>query len=490
MSNVTPLRPAPGIGEAAFAALQQLVNHEAEQALLGAILLNNRAYDAVCDSLSFDDFAHPLHGQIYATIGSILAGGGIANPITLQPYFAQEQQAAFGGNPGGYLANLALNAVTVIGAPFYAKAIRGLARRRQLIQAADAILADAALVDAEREVEAVLDDAEQRLHDIGENTLAGKPQPLSAIMPRTIEAIEAAYKRAKDGGSGAIVVDTGLAAVDRIIRGMSAGDLVVLAGRPAMGKTAAAGTIAVNVAAIGKVTAFFSLEMTAEQLAMRWVAGRTGIPTDKQRHGELDGLVDWPSLHEANEYISRLPIHIDDQPRLSVGQIRQRARRIRRRHGLDLVVVDHLQLMRQGGRQESRRTEIGDVTSSLKALAKELGVPILLLSQLNRALENRDDKRPTMADLKESGDIEQDADIIVFVHRDAYYLERAEPKRRPRQTDEAFDSELRDWHERCDEARGKADLIIAKNRQGRTGFAVCAFDAKRQRFETLERWER
>jgi replicative DNA helicase len=223
---------------------------------------------------------------------------------------------------------------------------------------------------------------------------------------------------------------------------------------------------------------------------MRWIAGRTGIATDKQRHGELDGLVDWPNLVEANGYISRLPIHVDDQPRLAVGQIRQRARRIRRQHGLDLVVIDHLQLMRQGGRQESRRTEIGDITSSLKALAKELGVPILLVSQLNRALENRDDKRPTMADLKESGDIEQDADIIIFVHRDAYYLERAEPKRRPHQTDEAYASETNDWHERCDNARGKADLIVAKNRQGRTGFAVCSFDAKRQRFETLERWER
>jgi len=485
MSNVTPLRPVPGIGEAAFAALQQLVNHEAEQALLGAILLDNRAYEAVCDSLSFDDFAHPLHGQIYATIGSILAGGGIANPVTLQSYFAQEQAAAFGGNPGGYLAKLLLNAVTVVGAPFYAKTIRGLARRRQLIEAVDAILVDAALVDVDREVEAVLDDAQQRLHDIGENTAGGKPQPLSAIMPRTIQAIEAAYKRAIDGGSGAIVVDTGLAAVDRIMRGMGAGDLVVLAGRPAMGKTAAAGTIAVNAAAIGKVTAFFSLEMTAEQLAMRWVAGRTGIPTDKQRHGELDGLVDWPTLHEANDYISRLPIHIDDQPRLSVGQIRQRARRIRRRHGLDLVVIDHLQLMRQGGRQESRRTEIGDVTSSLKALAKELGVPILLLSQLNRALENRDDKRPTMADLKESGDIEQDADIIVFVHRDHYYLDRAKPKRQLRQSEESHASEINAWQDLCDHAKGKADLIVAKNRQGRIGPARVAWDAQRQRFEDL-----
>ena len=478
---ITPLR---GVSDAAFEAAKKLVNHEAEQALLGALLLNNRAYDAVCDVLAGEDFAHPLHGRIYSAIATFVAGGSEANAVTLHGYFADDADASFGGNPAGYLAQLDRCAVSVLNSYHYARNIRDLARRRRLVEAAQQIMDDAAAPDPERDADAVLDDAEQLLHDIAEPLATTGPQPLSAIMPRTLEAVEAAYKRAADGGSGALVIDTGLAALDGIMRGMAAGDLVVLAGRPAMGKTAAAGTIAVNAAAAGKTTAFFSLEMTAEQLAMRMIAGRTGIATDKQRHGELD-MVDWQRLHEANAYIARLPIHVDEQPRLGVGQIRQRARRIRRQHGLDLVVIDHLQLMRQGGRQESRRTEIGDITSSLKAIAKELQVPILLLSQLNRALENRDDKRPTMADLKESGDIEQDADVVVFVHRDEYYLERSKPKRHPRQTEESHYGEINAWQDLCDTAKGKADLIVAKNRQGRTGVARLAWDAERQRFEDL-----
>jgi replicative DNA helicase len=475
------LRPR-GIDQAAFEVLQHLVNHEAEQALLGTILLNNRAYDVASDALAFDDFGHPLHGRIYATIGSIIAGGGIANAVTLHAYFAQDQDAGFGGNPAGYIARLEICAVTVLNVAFYAKTIRGLALRRRLIEATQVIITDVTDVEAERDAEAVIDDAQQLLHDIGSTTTIGRPQPLSAVVTRTLEAIEAAYQRAECGTSGAFVVDTGIGAVDQIIRGMGAGDLVVLAGRPAMGKTAAAGTIAINAADRGKVVAFFSLEMTAEQLAMRWIAGHTGISTDKQRHGELH-QADWPALIGARDYIARLPIHVDDQPRLSVGQIRQRARRIRRQHGLDLVVIDHLQLMRQGVRQESRRIEIGDITSSLKAVAKELEVPIILVSQLNRALESRDDKRPTMADLKESGDIEQDADSIIFVHRDAYYLERGQPKRQARQSEEDHANAINAWHDLLDAAIDRAELIVGKNRQGRTGTAHVGWDAQRQRFE-------
>jgi replicative DNA helicase len=478
--TITPLL---GISDRAFEALKNLVNHEAEQALLGAILVNNRAYDA-CTGLAPDDFAHPLHGRIFATIRSLIAAGSVATPVTLRHYFSGED-AAFGGNPGGYLHRLAASAVTIINSPHYAKTIIELSRRRRLVCAAEQIGNDAETPEPERDADTVLDDAEQLLCEIGETTQINKgPQPLSTIAPAALGAVEAAYQRAGSGGSGAIVVDTGLSRLDNIVRGMGAGDLVVLAGRPAMGKTALAITIAANAAALGKVILFFSLEMTAEQLVMRWVAGRTGIPTDKQRHGEIDG-VDFQNIFEANAVIACLPIHIDDQPRLSAGQVRQRARRIRRQHSLNLIIIDHLQLMRQQDRQESRRTEIGDITSSLKALAKELELPILLLSQLNRALEARDDKRPTMADLKESGDIEQDADVVVFVHRDAPYLERAEPRIRARQTEEEFDKERCEWLNRCEDARGIANLIVAKNRQGNTGTARVAFDALRQQFLNL-----
>ena len=480
--TVTPL---PGLSDAAFEALKNLVNHEAEQALLGAILVNNRAYDA-CEALGAEDFAHPLHGRIFAAAGSLIAAGNVATAVTLRHYFAGED-AAFGGNPGGYIAQLAQSAVSILNSPSYAKTIRDLSRRRRLVYAAQQIINDAEAPAPERDADAVLDDAEQLLNDIGAETkINAGPQALSAIAPRNLAAVESAYQRTKNGEPGAArVVDTGLIVLDKILRGMGAGDLVVLAGRPAMGKTAAAGTIAVNAAAQGRVVLFCSLEMTADQLALRWAAGRTGIATDKQRHGSDLVASDWLLLVEASAYLSSLPIHIDDQPRLSAGQLRQRALRIRRRHALDLIVIDHLQLMRQQARAESRRLEIGDITSSLKATAKELAVPILLLSQLNRALENRDDKRPGMSDLKESGDIEQDADVILFLHRDEYYLERGRPKQ-INQSDEAYARAVNAWGERLEAAEGKADLIVAKNRHGRTGVATIAWDAKRQRFETLQ----
>lgn len=492
-NRVIPLRPSQdGMSQTAFEGLQRLVNNEAEQALLGAILVNNRAYDAVCDVLAFDDFAHPLHGQIYAAIGSVISGGGTASPVTLHQYFAGDEAIArFGG--GGYLAQLAASAVTIVNSPHYARLIRDLARRRRLVEAADAISRDAmACDDPEREIDAVLDDAEQSLWEISQNEgRAGTAQPLAIIADATLDQTEAAYKRSAGGQSGALVVNTGLADLDKIIAGLEGGDLVVLAGRPSMGKSACAGSVTINAATDGKRALVFSLEMTASQLAMRWFAARTEITTERQRHGKIDQLVDWPRLIEARDHLAKLPIHVDDQARLSVGQIRQRARRVRRRSGLDLIVVDHLQLIRQGGRHESRRTEIGDATGALKALAKELDVPILLLSQLSRALENREDKRPTLADLKESGDIEQDADIVIFLHRDHYYLERAEPKRRPRQTDESFTGDIADWKDRCGKAEGVASLIVAKNRMGRTGVATVAFEAERQRFSNLARsWER
>ena len=223
---ITPLR---GVSDAAFEAAKKLVNHEAEQALLGALLLNNRAYDAVCDVLAGEDFAHPLHGRIYSAIATFVAGGSEANAVTLHGYFADDADASFGGNPAGYLAQLDRCAVSVLNSYHYARNIRDLARRRRLVEAAQQIMDDAAAPDPERDADAVLDDAEQLLHDIAEPLATTGPQPLSAIMPRTLEAVEAAYKRAADGGSGALVIDTGLAALDGIMRGMGAGDVKLLA---------------------------------------------------------------------------------------------------------------------------------------------------------------------------------------------------------------------------------------------------------------------
>lgn len=458
-----------------------LYSHETEQALLGALFVNNRAFEHVADILSASDFGLPVHGKIYDAIGSTIAGGGPANPITLKNQFAADDSLRLVGG-AGYLAKLAAAAVTVTNSRYYAQTIADLARRRDIVLAAQDTIADAAVVDIERPANVVLDEAEERLFRIADRgAREGTLCALGDVLKSTIGHIEAAYKQ-----GGAITVDTGLTDLDRIISGMGAGDLVVLAGRPSMGKSAAAGTIAVNAARAGKRVVIFSLEMSREELAQRWLAGLTGISTDRQRHGQVASH-DWERLIDAQSVLSGLPIMVDDQPRLSVPQMRQRARRLRRRYGLDLMIVDHLQLVRQGGKQESRRIEIGDASSMLKAIAKELGIPVLLLSQLNRAVEHRDDKRPTLADLKESGDIEQDADVVMFLYREEYYAERQEPKYRQGETQEAFGGRVADWQDQLRRCRGLAEIAVAKNRHGRTGTASVIFDGERQRFENLAR---
>ncbi len=327
----------------------------------------------------------------------------------------------------------------------------------------------------------VVDAAEQRLYGIAEATVKGGPEMIGDIARATLRDIEAAYK-----AGGAIIVDTGLIELDSIISGMGAGDLIVLGGRPGMGKTALAANIAFAAARDGKKPLFFSLEMTKPELSQRWLAGLTGFSTDKQRHGKIEPQ-EWPRLIEAQQILQALPIGIDDQARLSVAQMRQRARRHKRRFGLDLLIVDHLQLIRQGGRVENRRLEIGDATSSLKAVAKELQVPVLLLSQLSRAVEQRDNKRPSLADLRESGDIEQDADVVLFLYREEYYLQRAKLRRTPGEKQETFAAREFDHQTALDTAQGKAEIIVDKNRHGRNGVAYVAWSGERQRFDNLAR---
>ena len=461
--------------------MAQLNNAEIEQALLGALMIENRAFEHVADIVHAEDFGNGVHGRIFDAIGKLIERGHSANPITLKTAFERDDALVSVGG-AKYLGKLATSAVTISNSRSYAQQIADLARRREIVVASQDIIADAALVDPGRPSDVVLDEAEEKLFRIGdrgyrENAL----RSLGEVLKTTVANIESAYKQ-----GGAITIDTGLIDVDRIISGMGAGDLVVLAGRPSMGKSAAASTIAANVAKKGKKVAIFSLEMSREELAQRWLAGMTGISTDRQRHGQLEPN-EWPVLAKAQGALSSLPIMVDDQPRLSVPQIRQRARRLRRRHGLDLIIVDHLQLVRQGGKQESRRVEIGDASSMLKAIAKELEVPVLLLSQLNRAVEHRDDKRPGLADLKESGDIEQDADVVMFLFREEYYVERLEPKHRQGETIEAFNSRIADWQDQLHRCRGLAEIAIAKNRHGRTGIANVVFDGERQRFENRAR---
>lgn len=459
--------------------LANLQNVQAEHALLGAIMIENRAFEHVADTVSHADFSYPVHGRIFRAIETLIGEGRPANPITLKNFF--DADAALEGVGGHeYLANLVASAVTIVNCRSYAQTIADLARRRELVVAAQDMIADAAAVDAARPVDVVIDEAEERLFGLTDRrTGPAGPSRLGDSVSDTLGKIEEAYK-----SGGAIAVDTGLIDLDRIIAGMGAGDLCVLAARPSMGKSCLAGTVAANAAGQGKRVLFFTMEMSKQELSQRWLAALTGISTDRQRQGDLRGG-DWQALIDAAQELNRLPIELDDQARLSVPQMRQRARRVRRRRGLDMIVIDHLQLIRQGGKQESRRLEIGDATSMLKAVAKELQVPILLLSQLSRAPEQRDDKRPVLSDLRESGDIEADADIVMLLYRDEYYLQRSEPKRKQNESRDAYAARLTDWQYDLESLKGVAEINVAKNRHGRTGVAKAFFDGERQRFDNL-----
>lgn len=465
---VIPLRPEAE----EIDPLLRLANLDAEQALLGAIFFDPRIFEHVVDLVSPGDFAFAWNGEIFRAIGRNLECGAPANPVGLKDHFDPEQWP--------YLVKVAQAAVTLRNAPDYARIVADLAQRREIVLAAREVIVEAATVDIERPAEAILETAEERLFGIATRRQTGLgPRTLGASMAEIIAGIERAYKHA-----GALALPSGLADVDRLSGGMGAGELHVLAGRPGMGKSAAAGSIALNAARAGKRVLFFSLEMTRAELVERWLASLTGISTEDQRKGALDSRA-WDRLLDTAEELKAFPLIVDDQPRLSVAQMRQRARRVRRRHGLDLVIVDHLQLIRLGGKQESRRIEVGEASGMLKALAKELGLPILLLSQLNREVEKRDNKRPMLADLRESGDIEQDADVVLLLYRDEYYLDREEPHRRGGESCENFNSRYADWIERCEQVRGIAEIAVAKNRHGRTGMARVHFDAGRQRFENL-----
>jgi replicative DNA helicase len=450
-----------------------------EQALLGAILFDNRVFEAVADIVTEESFSNGIHGRIYAAIAHRLGRGERATPPILNVAFEHDDALkALGG--GQYLAHLAASAITTMNAPEYARHVADLALRRRVRDAALDVLADCSTVDLERPAMRVLEDAEQRLFDLAERGEEhGGPVPLAVAVTEALEQIDAAYK----SGGKLAGLSTGIDDLDRILGGLSPGDLHLVASRPAMGKTAIVGGLALHLGREHIPSAFFELEMTRGQLSHRMLAALTGISSDRQRRGDLMPG-EWERLFAAQQDLG-LPIYIDHRPGATLAQIRQRARRIKRKHGLGIIIIDHLQLMRAGGKVENRRIEIGEITRGLKALAKELWVPVVLLSQLSRALEAREDKRPMLSDLRESGDIEQDADTVLFIYRDEYYLLRQEPVRRADETDEKFADRRCKWQDRCDAARGQADIIVSKNRHGPIGTVRTRFDAERTRFDGL-----
>jgi replicative DNA helicase len=473
------------------------VNIEAEQQLLGALLANNKAYERVSEFLLPQHFADDRHARIYEAIGQFAARNTVANPVTLKTRFEKDEGLAEIGG-AQYLARLASSVVAVVNAADYGKIIHDLYLRRQLIALGNEVVNDAYAVDEDVSAVDHMEATEQKLFELSRSgSYEGGFKEFRVALREAIDMAEQAYKR----DSQVTGVTTGLDDLDKKLGGFHPSDLVILAGRPSMGKTALATKMAFSAARAykeriledgkkevveGAKVAFFSLEMSAEQLATRLLAEVTEIPSDKIRRGEVRGE-DFPRFVEAATALDRLPLFIDDTPALSISALRTRARRLERTQGLGMIVIDYLQLLTLPAnmRPESRVQEISAITRGLKALAKELQVPVLALSQLSRAVEQREDKRPQLSDLRESGTIEQDADVVMFVFREEYYHSRAEPSRRPEESDEKFNDRYEQWQKRGQEIHNVAEAIIGKQRHGPIGTVRLFFDGNYTKFDNL-----
>jgi len=462
---------------------------EAEQALLGAVLVNNEAYDRVSEFLSPDHFYEPLHARIFEAVAQLVVGGHLATPVTLKAYFEHDSALADVGGPA-YLARLAAAAVATPHAKDYGRAIYDLAVRRQLIRLGEDIQVVAEDSPIDLPPSQQIENAEASLYNLAEKgRYEGGFMPFKSSLTTALDMAAAAYQR--EGRLSGL--STGLRDLDGKLGGLQNSDLVILAGRPSMGKTALATNIAFNAAKSytveldengreavtnGGVVAFFSLEMSAEQLATRLLAEHSGISSEKIRRGEITAD-EFGQLREATEMLQSIPLYIDHTGGIAISTLAARARRLKRQHGLQLIVVDYLQLVTSSGKnQDNRVQEVTAITTGLKALAKELNVPILALSQLSRQVEARDDKRPQLSDLRESGSIEQDADVVMFVYREEYYLLRAEPS--------ADSPEHLAWQDKCNQVFGKAEVIVGKQRHGPTGRVELQFQAELTRFGDLD----
>ena len=488
--------PAPRKQEAPDSLPFRAVPHnlEAEQALLGAILINNEAHDRVSSFLEPGHFYDPLHQQIYETAATLIGAGKQATPITLKTFFANTEATQDGLTVPQYLGRLAANATTIINARDYGRTIYDLATRRQLIIVGEEMVNVAYDSPVDFPPKQQIEEAEMKLFALAETGKYGQGfATFSSALATAIEMANSAYQR--DGGLSGIA--TALRALDSKLGGLQASDLLILAGRPSMGKTALATNLAFNIARArarslqqrpelapddishdGAVVGFFSLEMSAEQLATRIISEQAGIPSEKIRRG-LINEDEFKRLVDTSREMANLPLFIDQTGGISIAQLAARARRLKRQHGLGLIVVDYLQLLSGSSRRasEGRVQEVSEITTGLKALAKELNAPILALSQLSRAVENREDKRPQLADLRESGSIEQDADVVMFVFREEYYVERTKPAEGT--------AEFNDWMAKMQAVSGRAEVIIGKQRHGPVGTVNLQFDANVTRFSDL-----
>ncbi|MDZ4842641.1 MAG: replicative DNA helicase [Hyphomicrobium aestuarii] len=469
-------------------------NIEAEQALLGAILINNEAHDRVSGFLDPEHFYDPLHGRLYETIAQLILAGKQATPVTVKTFFENAEPINAHLTVPQYLGRLAANATTIINAFDYGRTVYDLAVRRRLITIGEDMVNLAYDSPVDSAPEDQIGDAENALYSLAEQGKYGDGfQSFGSALTHAIEMANNAYQRA-GGLSG---LSTGLSDLDAKLGGLQSSDLIILAGRPSMGKTALATNIAYNIARAyrpeqqpdgsikavdGAVVGFFSLEMSAEQLAARILSEQAEIPSEKIRRGMIDED-DFRRLVETSRVMSEVPLYIDQTGGISIAQLSARARKLKRQKGLGCLIVDYLQLLSGSKRTgEGRVQEVTEITTGLKALAKELCVPIIALSQLSRQVEQREDKRPQLSDLRESGSIEQDADVVMFVFREEYYVERTKPSEGTK--------EFVDWQQKMMAVSGRAEVIIGKQRHGPVGAVQLAFEGQFTRFGNLAKDDR
>jgi len=452
-------------------------NIEAEQSVIGSILLSNEIFDEINMIIVSKNFYDPMHQKIFGAIEKLIYSGMLANPITLKNHFENEKDEL---NVPEYLVKVTKFSTSSRQAIEYSKLIYDLFVKRELIKISENIIDTAKLNDLDNDGQKIIENFEKSLFDLAEKgSFSSSLIKFDEAMRQTIEMASSAYKN----DEGIVGVPTGLTDLDDRLGGLHKSDLIIIAGRPSMGKTALATNIAFNAAKKfqdeGKKTsiAFFSLEMSSEQLSTRILAEQSRIKSNDIRRGRISEE-QFDKFIETSKDISELPLYIDETPAISIAALSNRARRIKRLYGLDMVVIDYIQLMRASNFKDGRVQEISEITQGLKALAKELSVPVVALSQLSRAVEARDDKKPQLADLRESGSIEQDADVVMFVYREAYYLERKEP--RPATVEHA------EWQAKMNEVSSLAEIIIGKQRHGPTGNIMLEFEAMFTKFKDIQ----
>ncbi|MFT6531519.1 MAG: replicative DNA helicase [Limimaricola cinnabarinus] len=485
MNEITTFRP----GALEEAKPEQMPHSiEAEQQLLGAILTNNDVFDRIAMIVSKDHFYDPVHARIFDVAAQRIAKNALASPVTLKTFLEDDEGLKELGGPA-YLARLAGAAISGFAARDYAQMIYDLAIRRELILLGRDIADRAAKVEVSSEPKEQIVEAEQKLYKLAEQGSAESGfQSFLRAVTDAVKVANAAYQR--DGGLAG--VSTGLVDLDKKLGGLHRSDLLILAGRPSMGKTSLATNIAFNIAKAykrgttpdgtegainGGVVGFYSLEMSAEQLAARILSEASEVPSEQIRRGDMTET-EFRRFVDAAKQLESCPLYIDDTPALPISQLAARARRLKRTHGLDALFVDYLQLVKGTGKGENRVNEVSEITQGLKAIAKELDVPVVALSQLSRQVENREDKRPQLSDLRESGSIEQDADVVMFVFREEYYKEREKPG------DHEMDK-MAVWQDEMERLHGKAEVIIGKQRHGPIGSVDLSFEGRFTRFGNL-----